>query len=47
MYGKEYMGIVRSTYFINPEGVITKVYPKVDVKIHANQILEEIKNQKE
>ena len=46
MYGREYMGIVRSTYLINPEGIIKKVYPKVDVKIHAQQILEEIKNQR-
>ena len=46
MYGKEYMGIVRSTYLIDPEGVIVKIYSKVDVKEHANQILEDIKNQK-
>ena len=45
LYGKEFMGIVRSTYLINPDGIIARVYPKVDVKVHADQILEEIQNQ--
>lgn len=43
MYGKEYMGIVRSTFLINPEGKIAKVYPKVDVKEHHAEILNDLK----
>jgi len=46
MYGKEFMGIARSTYLINSDGIIVKVYPKVDVKAHAQQILEELKKRK-
>ena len=39
MYGKKYMGIVRSTYLIDREGKIAKVYSKVNVKEHAAQLL--------
>lgn len=39
LYGREYMGIVRSTFIINPDGVIAKVYNKVKVKTHAEDIL--------
>jgi peroxiredoxin Q/BCP len=46
MYGKELMGIIRSTYLINPRGMITKVYSKVKVEEHADQLLEELKKQK-
>jgi len=42
MYGKSFMGIVRSTYLINPEGTIAKVYPKVKVKDHASEILHDL-----
>lgn len=40
MYGREYMGIQRSTFLINPEGIIAKVWGKVKVKGHV----EEVKN---
>lgn len=43
MYGKEYMGIQRSTFIINPEGKIVKVYPKVKVKEHHTEILNDLK----
>lgn len=46
MYGKEYMGIVRSTFIINPEGKIVKVYPKVKVKEHHTEILNDLKELK-
>lgn len=42
MFGKKYMGIVRSTFLINPEGVITKSWRKVKVKGHAIDILSAI-----
>ncbi|MEL4897262.1 thioredoxin-dependent thiol peroxidase [Crocosphaera sp. Alani8] len=37
--GKEYMGIVRSTFIINPQGNITYVWSKVRVKDHAEKVL--------
>jgi peroxiredoxin Q/BCP len=46
MYGKEYMGIVRSTFIVNPDGKIVKVYPKVKVKEHHTEILEDLKTLK-
>jgi thioredoxin-dependent peroxiredoxin len=43
MFGKEYEGILRTTYLINPEGEIEKVYEKVDPINHAEKILEDLK----
>ncbi len=34
-FGKEYMGIVRTTYIIDPEGVVKAVFEKVRVKGHV------------
>ncbi len=42
MYGKTYMGIIRSTYLVNAEGVISKIWNKVKVKNHAKQVLDAI-----
>ena len=42
--GKEYMGVVRSTFLISPEGKIAKVWDKVRVKAHVEKVLEELKN---
>lgn len=38
MYGKEYKGVVRSTFLINPQGVIEKIWEKVKVKNHAREV---------
>jgi peroxiredoxin Q/BCP len=40
MYGKKYMGVLRSTFVISEEGVIEKAIHKVKTKDHAAQILE-------
>lgn len=40
MYGKTFMGIVRSTFLIDENGVIQKIWPKVKVKGHAQEVLE-------
>lgn len=37
-YGRTYMGIVRTTFLINPAGIIEKVYAKVRVKDHVKQV---------
>ena len=44
--GKEYMGVVRSTFLISPDGKIVQVWEKVRVKAHAEKVLAELKNQK-
>ena len=43
MYGREYMGINRSTFIIDPEGKIAKVYDKVKVKEHHSEVLSDLK----
>ena len=45
MYGKEYMGIERSTFLINPEGIIIKEWRKVKVKNHIEEVLESIRQE--
>ncbi len=42
MYGREYEGVLRSTFVIGPDGRIEKVYPKVKPAEHAEQILADI-----
>lgn len=44
MAGREYMGTVRTTFLIDPEGNIAKVWDKVKAKGHAMDVLEELKN---
>jgi thioredoxin-dependent peroxiredoxin len=41
-YGKTYMGIERTTFVIDPDGKIEKVYRKVKVDGHANAVLEDL-----
>ena len=43
LYGKEYMGIVRSTFFIDKEGHLRQHWDKVKVKGHAAEVLEAVK----
>lgn len=42
-FGKEYMGIERSTFLINKEGKLVKEWRKVKVKDHVEEALEELK----
>jgi peroxiredoxin Q/BCP len=42
MYGREYEGVLRTTYIISEEGIIEKVISKVDTKAHSEQILSEL-----
>ncbi len=39
MYGRKYMGILRSTFVIDEKGIISKIIEKVDTKNHSNQLL--------
>src|SRR5712675_1980584 len=39
MYGKTYMGIRRATYLIGKDGLIARIWPKVKVEGHAEEVL--------
>ena len=40
MYGKKYMGTFRKTFLIDGDGKIVKIFEKVDVAAHADEVLE-------
>jgi len=42
MYGRTYMGIERTTFLIDPAGNVAKVYPKVKVNGHVDQVLNDL-----
>ncbi len=39
MYGKKYMGVLRTTFVIDEKGVIVEIFEKVETKDHTNQII--------
>ena len=43
MYGRNYMGMLRTTYLLGPDGRIARVWDKVKVKGHAAEVLEAAK----
>lgn len=43
MYGKKYLGIERSTFFINSVGILKKEWRKVSANDHAKEVLDFIK----
>jgi peroxiredoxin Q/BCP len=43
LYGREYEGLLRSTFVIDENGIIINIFEKVKTKDHTNQILETIK----
>ena len=44
MYGKKYMGIKRTTFLIDEVGKVLKIWDKVKVPYHAEEVLKAIKN---
>ncbi len=44
LYGREYMGIVRSTFLINKQGVLTHEWRNVKVKGHVDEVLQAVKS---
>jgi peroxiredoxin Q/BCP len=44
--GKEYMGILRSSFLIAPDGSIAKVYEKVKPALHAEEVLKDLQTLK-
>ncbi len=43
-YGRTYMGIVRSTFIIDPKGILIKEWRNLRVKGHAQEVFEFIEN---
>jgi peroxiredoxin Q/BCP len=43
MYGKKVQGMIRSTFVIDAEGTVRKVFPRVRVDGHAEKVLEALK----
>ncbi len=39
MYGKKYMGVDRATFVITPDGKVKKIFPKVKVDGHVEEVL--------
>ena len=39
MYGKKYMGIERTTFLIDKKGKIARIFPKVKVSNHVNEVI--------
>ena len=44
-YGKRTMGIIRSTFIIDKKGLVQKVFPKVKVDGHAEEVLAALRNE--
>ncbi len=43
MYGRKYMGVVRTTFLIGPYQRIARIWPKVSVTGHADEVLAAVK----
>ncbi len=39
MYGRSYMGVIRSTFLIAPDGTLAHAWPKVKVEGHSDEVL--------
>lgn len=46
-YGREYLGTVRSTFLIDTDGNIAKIWDNVKTKEHAQKVLETLRSMKE
>lgn len=44
MYGRTYMGVERTTFLINPQGIILRIWHKVKAKDHAGEVLATVKS---
>lgn len=43
LYGRKYMGMARATFLIGPDGVVRRVWPKVKVAGHAEEVLSAVR----
>jgi peroxiredoxin Q/BCP len=44
MYGRAYMGVVRTTYVIAKDGTVAQRFDKVSVTGHADEVLAAVKS---
>jgi peroxiredoxin Q/BCP len=44
LYGRKFMGIIRSTFLIGPDGKVKKAWPKVKVDGHVDEVLAAVKS---
>jgi len=44
MFGKKYMGVARTTFLIDREGIVRKIWPKVNPNGHAQEVLDTIES---
>ncbi len=44
MYGRKYMGIERTTFFINTKKIVVNIWPKVKVPNHVEEVLEYVES---
>jgi len=42
--GREFLGTLRTSFLINPKGIIVKVYEKVKPELHAEEVLTDLQN---
>ena len=42
--GRKFMGVIRSTFLLDPKGRIVKIWDNVKVKDHAKEVLETLKD---
>jgi peroxiredoxin Q/BCP len=45
LYGKSFLGIIRSTFIIDEQGIISYVFPKVTPADHGEQVLQALENE--
>ena len=43
LMGREYMGILRTSFLIDPKGKIAKIYEKVKPEVHAEEVLADLR----
>ena len=43
MYGRKYMGVERTTFLLDRTGTVAKIWPKVKVPGHAQEVLDAAK----
>lgn len=46
MFGNTFLGITRTTFIIDEQGVVEKVFPKVKVKTHDEDVLDHLQSEK-
>lgn len=45
LYGKKYMGIERTTFLIDPDGIVNRIWRRVKVDTHIDAVLEHVRTQ--